>query len=60
MIGSGYELLVISSIGGSNLNELRAPIHNSRPDPIPILIDSQLAGLYIDDGRNASLHRDGA
>ena len=35
MIGSGYELLVISSIGGPNLNELSAPIHNSRPDPIP-------------------------
>jgi len=33
MIGSGYELLVISSIGGPNLNELSAPIHNSRPDP---------------------------
>jgi len=36
MIGSGYELLVISSIGGPNLNELSAPIHNSRPDPIPV------------------------
>ena len=34
MIGSGYELLVISSIGGPNLNELSAPIHNSRPDPM--------------------------
>ena len=36
MIGSGYELLVISSIGGPNLKELSAPIHNSRPDPIPL------------------------
>ena len=35
MIGAGYELLVISSIRGPNLNELSAPIHNSRPDPIP-------------------------
>jgi hypothetical protein len=34
MIGSGYELLVISSIGGPNLNELSVPIHNSRPDPM--------------------------
>ena len=33
MIGAGYELLVRSSIGGPNLNELSAPIHNSRPDP---------------------------
>ena len=39
MIGSGYELLVISSIGGPNLNELSAPIHNSRPDPMPPLLD---------------------
>ncbi len=40
MIGSGYEILAISSIEGPNLNELSAPIHNSRPDPIlfdPIL-----------------------
>ena len=36
-IGAGYELLVRSSIGGPNLNELSAPIHNSRPDPIPAL-----------------------
>jgi hypothetical protein len=34
MIGSGYEILAISSIEGPNLNELSAPIHNSRPDPI--------------------------
>ena len=35
MIGPGYDLLVIWSIGGPNLNELSAPIHNSRPDPMP-------------------------
>ena len=34
-IGSGYELHVISSIVVPVLNEFIAPIHNSRPDPIP-------------------------
>ena len=38
MIGSGYEILAISSIEGLNLNELSAPIHNSRPDPIPLTL----------------------
>jgi len=47
MIGSGYELHVISSIGGPNLNELSAPIHNSRPDPMPYVFKIRVSGRTL-------------
>jgi hypothetical protein len=45
------------STGNTNLAQSRPNLPKSYRQ---YFIDSQLAGLYIDDGRNASFHRDGA